>query len=650
MVRRTVRFASVILVLLLAAAAHAGPETSSPASGGTWASLVSPAENGTVVTRKPTIRGRFLREIDPESVVIYVDGTDYTAVAERSATGFEVTAPLPLPSGGHQVAVMARGKDGEALSYAASFTSRHTAAFDEIGSNNRLTATYDAILSEPSSLDRGTSDWKVEANLTSSSVLRSGPWKISLDGVGRYKDQELEIAAPERRGMDLVSYTAKAGYERNGIKAEAAAGDVLVEETPYTLTGLGRKGVTFTGDAGVFAFDLFSVRGDTVYATRGGLSADGGTDRHIRGGSGTIRLFSNRLAVKTVYVDGGEPMSSYNLSTAGGKRGDVLGFRVTSDFFSGRFQTDFEIDFSEFHPDTLLPGDRPLNDHAFRAGVNGTAGIFTYDALFEYVGRDYEVVGNQGLAKNREGGKAGGTVNLGTQSIDLHVSRYNDNVKDDPLLPVNVSWEANLLYGLNRWPTLPISVGYRFGRQDSDDIPGTPQKTLDKVTHDVNGTVSYTAGIVATSLSGGYSKVDDRTQAGADTSTWNVRLAPAANWPTLSLTPSGAYTETRVGSLRTETTTLGFDGRSQFFQARVTAEVGGAWVLTRTSDRSQDSRTVNGTFRLAYNPGAFLSGHFVPSVAFRGVYDRLDDRVNPASDRDDWTLFLTLTAEIPVVL
>jgi hypothetical protein len=650
--RHVLKVPLLILILMIwAGGSFASQETAQPIAGGGWMSLVSPAENALVVARKPTIKGSFLKEVVPESIVIYIDGTDYTAIAAKTSGGFEVTPPLPLPPGNHQVQVMAQDREGQAQSYTASFSSRHTNAFEEVGSNNHLTATYDYILKEPSSLDNTTSDWTVEANLTTSNVLRNGPWKFSLDGVARYKDQELEITAPERRGADVISYTAKGGYEKNGVKAEAAAGDLIIEQTPYTVTGLGRRGVALSGDVGFFAFDLFSVRGDTVYGTRGGLSADGGTDRHIRGGSGTIRLFSNRVALKTVYVDGGDPGGSYNIGTTGGGiEGKVLGFRLTTDFFTGKIITDFEIDFSEFNPDTSLPGDNVRDDHAIRAGINGAAGIFTYDAIFEYVGRDYEVVGNQWLAKNREGGRVGGAANFGTQTLDLHVSRYNDNVKNDPSLPVNVYWEANLLYGLNRWPSLPIWITYKFGHQESEDVAGALEETLDTISHDVNGQVSYTTGIFLTSLSGGYSKTDDRTAVNADSTAWNLRLAPGFTWPTLTLTPSAAYNETLLGQLRTETTTLGLDGMAQFFQSRVTAEVGGSWVFTRTSDGSQDNRSLNGSFRIAYSPGPLLSGYFVPTVAFRGQYDRLDDKITPASDQDNLTLFLTLTAEIPVVL
>lgn len=639
------------LLFLAAAGAAAAQEAAPPAPGDAWVALVSPAENGLVISRKPVIRGTFLKEVVPETVMIGIDGTDVSALARKTSGGFEVTPPLPLPAGVHQVSVVAQDREGGSLSYTAAFQSKHTETFDEIGSSSNISAAYEYTLSKPSVLDNSVADWRVEANLTTSNVLRKGPWKVSLEGVARYKDQDLPIPAPEREGADIISYTFRGGYEKEGKKAEAAVGDVVVDETPYTLSGLGRKGATLTGDAGVVAFDLFSVRGDSVYGTRGGLSLDGGTDRHIRGGSGTIRLFSNNAILKAVYVNGGEATPSFNIATTGGgKQGDVLGFRVTTDFFSGKMKTDVEVDFSEFTADNTAAGGSARKDHAVRAGAGGAAGIFTYNAVYEYVGRDYEVIGNQGLAKNRQGATVQGAANFGTQTLGVSVSRHSDNVKDEPLLPVNTFWEANLQYGLNRWAKLPISVSYKYGRQESDDVAGTEFRTLDRQSHDVAGQVTSLAGFVSTALSAGYSRTDDRTVADADTESWNARLAPGLNWASFSLTPSAAYSETTISRVRTDTTTLGLDGRSQLFRARVTAELGGSWTDTRASDGSQDNRILTMNFRLAYNPGAFFAGHFSPSVAFRGVYDRREDNVVPGADQDNWTLFLTLTAEIPVVL
>ena len=51
--------------------------------------------------------------------MIYIDGTDYTAVAVKTSRGFEVTPPLPLPPGIHQIQVMAQDRAGQPLSHAA---------------------------------------------------------------------------------------------------------------------------------------------------------------------------------------------------------------------------------------------------------------------------------------------------------------------------------------------------------------------------------------------------------------------------------------------------------------------------------------------------------------------------------------------------
>lgn len=495
-----------------------------------------------------------------------------------------------------------------------------------------------------------TLDRTREPDLTFSKVHRNGPWKLSLDGVAPSKDRELPIAPPEQERVDIIPYAVGGGNERGNVRTDAVVGHLVIEQTPYTVSGLARRGAALKGSAGSFSFDAFSVRGDDDRGTGGGLSLDGGTDRHIRGGSGTARILSDKVTLKVVYVDGGETSrSSQTVAAEGARRGDALGFRMTSDFFAGKMMTDFEVDFAELTLETSVADAPPRKDRAVRAGVQGAAGIFTYDALFEYVGRDYEVIGNQALARNREGAKLGGSAKLGSQFLRAGVSRYNDNVRGDPLRPVNVFWNAHLQYAVNRWAGLPVSVFYRHGRQECDDVPGTGFNTFERVSHNVGGQISWLAEGVAADLSGGYSRTENRTAANADTSAWNVRLAPRLTGSFGSLTPSAAYAQKESGQVPTEVTTFGLDARSQFLRSRMTAELRTTWAGTRTSDRSQDDTTVNGSFRLAYHPAPFLPGHFVPSVAFRGAYDRGDTAV-PDSDRERWTLQVTLTAELPVVL
>ncbi len=624
-----------------------GPSPSAEA----FVKLVSPAENAEIVARKPTIKAIFIKEVVPESVLINVDGTDYSQLASKTPQGFEVTPPLPLAPGPHQVTVTAQDRSGQSLSYTAVFSSKHTNTFDEVTSSNSLTATYEVAVHKPSSQDNAVSDWLVDANLASSSRLRKGPWRVSLDGVARYKDQDLAIPPPERRGADIVSYTFKGGYEKGQVKAEAAVGDVLVDETPYTLTALGRRGATISGDVGFLAVDAFSVQSQSVYGTRHGLSLGGGLDEHIRGGSGTIRLFANRLALKSVYVDGGELPNSFNIGTIlGPRRGNVLGFRLTSDFFTGKLRTDFEADFSDFTPDNTATTREAKEDRAFRFSAAGASGTFAYEGVFEYVGRDYEVVGNPGLARNRMGARLQGSTTFANQTVTADVSRYEDNVKDDSLFPVNVNWQAGLQYALSRWTSFPVSVAYRYNRQESTDVPAGQIKPLDQATHDVSGNAAYVAGIWSAALSGGTTRTDDKSVANADIRAWNVRFAPGLNWPTVSVTPSGAYNETKAGAVRTEVTTWGLDGRAQFLAARLTAELGSTWAFTKASDRSQDNRNLTGSFRVGYNFADMLSVFFRPSVAFRGTYVRVDDDIMPAADRDEWTLFLSIAAEVPIVI
>jgi len=617
---------------------------------GAWASLLAPAENGVAIGRKPVIKGLFHRPVDPASVAIFVDGIDYTALSVRTPAGFEVIPPLPLPPGAHQVSVSARDASGAPHLHQFSFRSKHYESIDEAVSRNDLTGTYEVALRKPTSQDNVVSNAREEANLVSSSLVRSGPWKASLDGTARYKDQSLPIPYPEREGADIINYTFRAGYDRQPVKVEAAVGDVLVNETPYTLPFLARRGATLEANAGMFSLRGFSVRSDAVYGTRGGLSLSGGLDRHIRGGSGAVRLFGNKMELRGVYVDGGEIPGGFNVSTtSGGERGgDVVGFLWTSNFFAGKFQTDVEADFSRFRQgaqDNVLSN----SDHAFRVRGFGASSIYTYEALFEYVGRDYEVVGNPGLARNREGGRLSGGANFGKQTLSASVSRYNDNVRGDEAFPVNVLWHGDLTYGLTRWQTLPMSGTLAWDRQRSEDVPALDNNALNRDTGTVTAQVSYVAGFVNTSLSGSYSKTDDKSILNSDSDTWNVRLAPMFLFGASSVTPSAAYSEATAADVRTDTVTLGLDGRTQMYRNKITGEIGSSYFTAKRTDNAQDSGTFTGNFRIGYAFDPLFRELFRPSVAFHGTYNHVKDRIAPASDRDEWTLFLTVAAQIPVV-
>jgi hypothetical protein len=70
-------------------------------------------------------------------------------------------------------------------------------------------------------------------------------------------------------------------------------------------------------------------------------------------------------------------------------------------FLNQKLATEAEFDISRFDPDTQdeFSSER---DKAYRLKVGGAWDKYTYEALYEYMGPDYEVIGNQGLQKNRE--------------------------------------------------------------------------------------------------------------------------------------------------------------------------------------------------------------------------------------------------------
>jgi hypothetical protein len=194
---------------------------------------------------------------------------------------------------------------------------------------------------------------------------------------------------------------------------------------------------------------------------RGGVGIEGTSEDHILGASGLVHFYERKLVFKGIYATGGEPSGSFGISTTSGKKkGDVIGFLITSDFFQNKFRTEIEAGFSKYDPDTSDEfGSR--NDNAYKLKAGGSLGSYNYEAAYEYIGRDYAVVGNQMIQKDKEGVTFVNGLNLFPHSINLNLSRYNDNVKGDDLFPVLSIIRRCLTILLTEYRTCPSDSAIR---------------------------------------------------------------------------------------------------------------------------------------------------------------------------------------------
>jgi len=607
---------------------------------------VKPAENAVVIGKKPEIKIEFLEPITHNTLVVLLDGTDISQLLTVSDKGFEYTPFMVLPAGSHNLSITATDKNGNQLQKSISFTTRHTSAFEEAYTDNEATVIYEQVIRKPDSA-QSIPNSKVEGNLRSDSKIKEKGWEFQFNTNLRYLDQSIPVAPPLKKGIDVANWLFNGSYTKDNLKFKASLGDVQVNETQYTVAGLARRGGVFNLEYDNFQINMFSVKGVQVFGLRG-VGVDFDTNDHILGVSGGVNLFDKKVMFKTIYVTGGEPWGSLGISTTQGpQKGDVLGFVLTSDLLENKVKTEFETDFSKFDPDTS-DEFKSKSDHAYKLKVGGNLGVYTYDAMYEYIGRDYAVVGNQGLPKDREGASIMNGLNLGVHTINLTLSRYNDNVKEDELFPRILNYQGGLDYSFNGIPNLPMGINYQKSMQNSTREPsGT--NPLDLHADTVSGRVNYTLDKINLGFLASYSLLDDRTPTNNDTTAINYTFTSSYNIPNISISPSFSLNQSKihVTDVRTDTYTINLDLRTKFFREKLSFDVGSTYNIIKADNGSTNSCNLNTNFRLAYNAKEIFRGLMNPTIALRGAYMKITDKINWSSDSDEFTLFLVLATSVP---
>lgn len=607
---------------------------------------VTPSENAVVIGKKPDIKIEFLEPITSNSLVVILDGADITQLLLITDKGFEFAPVMVLPAGSHNLRIAATDKEGRQFQKNISFSTRHTSAFEEAYSSNEASVIYETILSEPDKFPN-IPDSKVEGNLGSSSKIKDKEWEFTFNTNVRYLDQNLPVMAPMQKGFEVANWIFNSYYTKDNLMLKASIGDVQVNETQYTAYGLARKGGVFSFQYDTVQLSAFSVQSQQFYGLKG-IGIEGSLDNHIIGASGGIALFDRKMELKAVYVTGGEPGSSYGISTsAGSKRGDVFGFLLTSDFFGNKLKTEFETGFSRYDPDTS-DEFRSKSDNAYRLKLSGNLGTYNYEALYEYIGRDYGVVGNQMIQKDKQGVSMRNGLNLGAHNINLMVSRYNDNVKGDDLFPRIVNYQGNLDYSFNGIPNLPMGINYQKSVQDSTREPAGAYK-LSMYTDTVSGRINHTIDKLNLGFQTSYSMMNDKTSSNNDTTTVTCSFTPSYTLQDISVSSGFSFNQSQYHrtDLMTDTYTINLDVRTKFFQEKMSFDVGGTYNITKANDGSVDSRNLNTNFRLAYNIKGLLKGFLNPAIALRGTYMKNIDEVYSQSTKDEFILFLVLATSVP---
>jgi hypothetical protein len=592
--------------------------------------IVSPEEGTTIISKKPIVQCRMAGQVSPENILVLFDGIDVTGIVDFTPEGFTYKPIQVIPPGMHSLTVMITEQNGQEVSHEFAFSSRHSEKLEEAYSANEISAVYEGVIEKPEDVHHVPNS-NFEANLNTMNKIKEKQWEVSFNANLRFLDKSISVLDPEKKGLTLIDALLQAKYTDTDLYFLAEAGDIYINETQATVQGLARKGGRLSFGYKDVALNAFVVNGLQTFGYRvftDDLGIEGRTDDHIMGASGQINLFSERVKFKTIYVKGGEPTDSFGISSIGGNRqGEVLGFALMTEIISQKLAVDAEIDFSKFDQDTTdeFPSE---DDKSYNIRASGNAGQFNYSALYEYVGPEYEVVGNMGFPKDREGFLLTAGANFRYHSINLLFSRYNDNVKLDDLYPRATTYQGSIDYAFTKFQSLPMGINYQKSTLDTSHEPEftSPVKTDTDV---ITARINYIKRPFNFGFHASYSLQNDRTPSDNDTSSQTYTFIPAYYGEHISIAPCFSYNSSKFdfSDVRIDTYTANLDIRGDLFVRKFTYAFAGTYNTTKSSDDMTDSDTYNLNLTLQYLLARNLWGFLNPSVGIRGQYYKTDDRV-----------------------
>lgn len=625
-------------------------DQSSNQTGDSRIQLLKPEEGCLNIAKKPMVKCAIQTPFDPTKLLVLFDGTDISGILDVTPDGFEYRANTLLTSGEHTLSVTLTTQEGQELKREFKFSTCHSRHFDEIYSSNEITT-----IAEKKAVRSGdtvtTPSWKVESNLASESKIKKKEWELLFRTNLRYLGENMTVTSPPGRGFSLANYFFQAKYSGEKINFLAETGDVSIDETPYTVTGLARRGGNLVFESKDLNLKLrtFDVKSEEVFGFVGGPGFGVTSNDHIMGVSADWGIVSDKLRFRTIYVRGGERGDSIGISTTpttptvtptpgetaygissttNQRKGDVLGFLLTSDFFERKLVTEAELDLSRFDNDTKDEFSA-RRDKAYRFKASGTIKDYTYEALYEHIGRDYAVVGNPGLIADREGYSLKGGGNFfNIHQVNLTFSQYHDNVKRDDLYARAYTTQGTVDYMFSKWENLPITLSYQRSMLRTEDEPINITPT-NMNTDTVTGRINYKKGPWDLGFQASYSYQKDKTPADNDTTALTYTFTPVYTKDFLTIAPSFSFNRSLIHNtpVHTDTYTATLDIRGDMLQKRITYGLGGTYTILRASDGSSKTDTVTSNFNIYYLLFKDLWGFLSPSVGIRGLYNRTNDRV-----------------------
>ena len=610
--------------------------------------LIKPAQGTMVFSKKPEIECKILVPFDKESLTIEFDYTDMTGLAEITESKVTFRPVQVVDPGEHTITISFVDENNQDVSQEFNFSTRHSKAFETISSTNKLTGIYTYLVEKKDDAnDRQLNDWTIQSNLNSQNIIAEGPWEVGFQTDLRYLDQDFAIEDPLKKGIEVTDYTFIGKYEKDNVLVNTALGDVSIDESRNTVNYLSRRGANIVAEVGPVYLSSFVVRSDIAYGIDGDEGLDIDNADHIYGGAAGIKLFDNKMDIKTIYASGGEKSEddSYGIWPApGGSTGDVYGVRVITDFFEDKCRTLFEWDRSDYDSDTA-DALASKSEIAWFAEAGGTIGIFNYQTSYEHTGPDYKVTGNDGVQADWEGFALETSLNFETMSFNGHYNQHNNNVDEMPTESQIESTDFGLGYTIDPLSWLSIDASWDRAIEDSSMEPAGTSETLN-YTDSFQGSITLTKDTWSISLAPSYSTADDRTSIDYDTNTKSLGIDCSYDVERFSFSPYVTVTRfiDESTDIKTDTYEYGLAFSVNIIEG-LNFEGGGSYTREYDDNDTNNQDNYNADLKLSYDFTSPIKGFLTPSIILTLTHLNNNDEISD-TDSKETIVYLILAANL----
>ena len=352
-----------------------------------------------------------------------------------------------------------------------------------------LTGSLQAMVKEHETSGESPNDM-ASGNLRVFTNYTRNNFNLGVDANFNYSNKPL----PGEKDFDLSNMMVSASKGSHSLKA----GDINVNETEFTVSGLGRRGLDYAFNAGKFYLHLFDVSSQQLRGFNGFGFPKSKTN--ILGGALGYRFLKDMIFVKAVYLAGqDDPGQGVNVgysSFVQTRKGSVASLAEETSLLQNRLVVGGEVAQSRFD-ENAQDGESKQTDLAWKVGGNVSSGILTAGAVYRRIGTDFNSIGFPYFTNDREGLEANVGLNSGRLSFTGSYVSSSDNVEDDPASETtsDLNGNANLIWS----PSARVSLafGYSLNKQKTSFEQGSSPFLQDSLTNQFSGSFNLNFGQAA---------------------------------------------------------------------------------------------------------------------------------------------------------